>query len=115
MMPSVLVAVELLVAYFCFVVFTRYWRLRKIPGPLIASLTDIWRAKKQRSGPTGPWLQALHQRYGPLVRIGPNTISINDAGSMRTIFTSKGDFPKVIIPVSYAKRPTAGGAHTLVG
>jgi len=95
MVSSAALTLTLSAVFSLIVVFRRYWRLRHIPGPFLASVTDLWRAKKQRSGPTKPWLQALHQQHGSLVRIGPNTISVSDAASMKIVFSSKGDFRKV--------------------
>lgn len=42
----------------------------------------------------------VHEDYGPIVRIGPNHVSVSDAESMQTIYGVKNVFPKV-----YAQTP----------
>lgn len=75
---------------------TRYLRLRNIPGPFITSFTDLWRVYQQNyNGPFSEILSQLHKKYGPIVRIGPNTVSVADAGAVETIYTLRGEFPKV--------------------
>ncbi|UKZ80116.1 hypothetical protein TrVFT333_007881 [Trichoderma virens FT-333] len=74
--------------------FFRYWRLRQIPGPILASVTNLWRFNIQYRGPILPCLLDLHRKYGSLVRIGPNTISVSDAAYVSAIYTNKGDYVK---------------------
>lgn len=52
--------------------------LRKYPGPrhLAASRLPITNASLR--GTYVPWLQALHEHYGPVVRIAPNELSYTD-------------------------------------
>jgi len=90
-----LLLIELVAAYWLLATFIQYWKLRHIPGPFMAAMTDFWRARTQRSSRSRDWLHKLHREYGPLVRIAPNTVSVGDAGSVKTIFTTKGDFKKV--------------------
>lgn len=37
----------------------------------------------------------VHEEYGPIVRIGPNHVSLSDPQSMRTIYGIQNVFPKV--------------------
>jgi hypothetical protein len=79
----------------CTIFARRYYKLCHIPGPFIASFTNFWRASIQYSGDFPDRLVALHNKYGPLVRVGPNTISVNDPGSLSTVYSSHGEFQKV--------------------
>ena len=72
-----------------------YWRLRGIPGPLAASMTDLWRFRIQYSRPILPVLLDLHARYGAVVRIGPNKVSVSVARQVRRIYGRNGTFTKV--------------------
>ncbi|KAG7286032.1 hypothetical protein NEMBOFW57_008331 [Staphylotrichum longicolle] len=68
--------------------------LNKYPGPFLASLTDWWRfmdVYKRR-----PELShiALHKKYGPVVRLGPNTLSFSDPDSLKTIYGLNKGFIK---------------------
>ncbi|KAK4155691.1 cytochrome P450-like protein [Chaetomidium leptoderma] len=68
--------------------------LNKYPGPFLASLTDWWRfldvygRRPERSH------IALHKKYGPVVRLGPNTLSFSDPDSLKTIYGLNKGFVK---------------------
>jgi hypothetical protein len=80
----VLVAALLIVARLA----VNYRRLSstKIPGPMIASVTALWRHRLMQRSSWVRDLDQLHRRYGKLVRLGPNYISVADAASLPTIF-----------------------------
>jgi len=66
-----------------------------IPGPFLASLTDLWlffhclRGKSQKD-------YELHRKYNsPLLRLGPNTISVADGEAVRMIYGWKPVWTKV--------------------
>lgn len=82
-------------AYLLLCLVQRYWRLRGIPGPYLASVTDFWRFRIQYFGPILPTLGELHQRHGTVVRIGPNKVSVSSAKNVKTIYTNRGEFKKV--------------------
>lgn len=72
-----------------------YWKLRHIPGPFLAALSNL---------PHFFWVlteeahlihKRLHGEYGPLVRIGPLTVSINDPDVIQTIYPARPGFLKV--------------------
>lgn len=61
-------------------------RLREVPGPFIAKFTDLWRLLVVwRRDSHDRYLQ-LHQQYGDLLRIGPNTISISKPDVIQNIY-----------------------------
>ncbi|KAI6299158.1 hypothetical protein MCOR29_011034 [Pyricularia oryzae] len=60
--------------------------LHKYPGPFLASLTDFWRVwdvYKQRPEVTH---RKLHERYGDVVRLGPNALSFSDPKALKAIY-----------------------------
>ncbi|KAJ3955571.1 hypothetical protein N0V92_007893 [Colletotrichum tropicale] len=68
--------------------------LNKYPGPFLASLTDWWRffdVKGQRPEVTH---QKLHEKYGDVVRLGPNTLSFADPAALKTIYGLNKGFVK---------------------
>ncbi|KAI8301211.1 hypothetical protein K4K59_001118 [Colletotrichum sp. SAR11_240] len=68
--------------------------LNKYPGPFLASLTDWWRffdVKGQRPEVTH---QKLHEKYGDIVRLGPNTLSFADPAALKTIYGLNKGFVK---------------------
>lgn len=88
------------------VLINRYWRLRHIKGPFLASLTGLWRLRLQYSGSIDPVLYQLHKKYGPIVRIGPNTVSVSEPDHLRTVFGARGGFTKVRTLFSILTHPS---------
>jgi hypothetical protein len=69
--------------------------LNKYPGPFLASLTDWWRfIDVYRRRPERTHIE-LHRKYGPVVRLGPNTLSFSDPDSLKTIYGLNKGFIKV--------------------
>ena len=71
--------------------------VRSVPGPFIATFTDLWRCFSVYQGRFDLTLRALHEKHGLLVRIGPNCISVGDPAEIRTIYSITRLFPKVRI------------------
>ena len=69
--------------------------LRNIPGPFFASITDLWRLLVVERGRFELALQALHDRHGDLVRVGPNCVSVGDPRKIRQIYGIARLFEKV--------------------
>lgn len=80
----------------------RYYNgLNKYPGPFLASLTDWWRfidVYKRRPEVTHI---ALHKKHGPIVRLGPNTLSFSDPEAIKTIYGLNKGFVKVRYPCNH--------------
>ncbi|KAM7219399.1 Cytochrome P450 [Rhypophila decipiens] len=72
----------------------RYLHLRHIPGPFLASLTNLWRFRLQYNGSIQPILYNLHKTYGPIVRIGPSTVSISSPEYITSVFGARAGFTK---------------------
>ncbi len=51
--------------------------LSRIPGPRLAALSNIWYANHAKNGTTAAMAKQLHQRYGPVVRVGPKEVWFN--------------------------------------
>lgn len=60
--------------------------LRRFPGPFWASITDLWQVYMLRQGNYPQMLCKLHQRYGQIVRIGPNELSFNGSLAIDHIY-----------------------------
>src|ERR1700744_3756676 len=75
-------------------VILRYRRLSSVPGPFVASITDLWRFYLAHTGQLGETLNQLHSQYGSFVRIGPNTVSISDPAAVPTGHSMHGEFRK---------------------
>ncbi|KAI1371314.1 cytochrome P450 [Hypoxylon crocopeplum] len=68
--------------------------LRHIPGPLIARLTPCWLWYISWRGTESRAISALHKRYGPVVRIAPNEVDINDGAAIHQIYVKNGGLAK---------------------
>ena len=109
------VCVSLLpVAILCYLIYVRYATpLRSVPGPFLASFTRLWKLQKTLRGDFERTNIELHKKYGemrskttgtywltrlagPIVRIGPNEVSIDDPEeSLRVIYGHGTKFIKV--------------------
>ncbi|KAF4539081.1 putative cytochrome P450 oxidoreductase [Lasiodiplodia theobromae] len=82
----------LVVAY---VAYTRYFTgLSHIPGPGIASISNFWKINAAWHQDMPKRNIALHREHGPLVRIGPNMISVDDPAALPIIYGFKPIFTK---------------------
>jgi hypothetical protein len=63
-----------------YVIYQRYFHpLASFPGPFWASISPLWRAYHLVVGDTPTLLVDLHAKYGPIIRIAPNELDMNDA------------------------------------
>ncbi|KAI1304020.1 cytochrome P450 [Xylaria venustula] len=84
------------------VVVTAAWLIRnryhnglnKYPGPFLASLTDIWRLREVWGRQFEVTHRKLHDQYGDVVRLGPNTLSFADPKALKTIYGLNKGFIK---------------------
>ncbi|KAI0479423.1 BcABA1, cytochrome P450 monooxygenase [Xylariaceae sp. FL0804] len=60
-------------------------RLRHIPGPFLASFSYLWLGRVAQRGQQFWTFRELCRTYGPLVRVGPNELSTDDADVLRRI------------------------------
>jgi hypothetical protein len=73
-----------------------YLRLRAYPGPFIASLTDFWLLNTfWRNQPWRNTSKELHNKYGPIVRYGPNRLMFSSPSSIPVILSTSDVFEKV--------------------
>ncbi|KAL4741810.1 cytochrome P450 [Aspergillus similis] len=68
--------------------------LRVFDGPLPAKFTDVWRAQQAFGGHIDRTYTKLHRKYGSVVRIGPNALSISDPSMIRVIYSTRNPWKK---------------------
>jgi hypothetical protein len=68
--------------------------LRKYPGPVLASFSRLWKVKSTASGQTHLDHIALHKKYGPVVRIAPNEVSLSSPEAARNLLSAGKRFHK---------------------
>jgi hypothetical protein len=92
--PSVYIVLITTILLFLSSISRSYYRLSQIPGPLLAKFTDLWRLLKVKRGDCHDTYLALHERYGDLVRIGPNCVSISKPDMIPIIYGIQKGFVK---------------------
>ncbi|KAL4954660.1 amino acid permease-domain-containing protein [Aspergillus filifer] len=63
--------------------------LSSIPGPELFALTKWRLALEDYRGTRTRSMQTLHEKYGAVVRIGPNEVSFNSLSALRTLYDRK--------------------------
>lgn len=70
-------------------------RASKIRGPFLAAVTSFWRYRHMQSPKWSEELDQLHKKYGKLVRLGPNFVSVADAAALPVIYGTSSAWIKV--------------------
>lgn len=79
-----------------FVVSTAYswYRLRKVPGPFLASLTYLWTLSVTTSGQDAWTYSELAKKYGHLIRVGPGLVITDNPDVLRRISGVRSTYVK---------------------
>ncbi|TVY17621.1 putative sterigmatocystin biosynthesis P450 monooxygenase [Lachnellula arida] len=64
--------------------------LSKIPGPRYTILTPIFLMLQEFTSKRRLYIHRLHQKYGPVVRLGPNEVSFTSLEALKEIYASGG-------------------------
>ncbi|UPK92449.1 hypothetical protein LCI18_003384 [Fusarium solani-melongenae] len=65
----------------------------KFPGPPLARISRVWSRRANFQGLKYMRIHEAHQKYGPVIRIGPNELSFANPSAVRDIYTTD-DFQK---------------------
>lgn len=68
--------------------------LRQYPGPLLASFSRLWKVFSTASGRTHLDHIDLHRKYGSVVRIAPNEVSLSSPEAARNLLSAGKRFHK---------------------
>ncbi|KAI2616232.1 putative cytochrome P450 [Hypoxylon sp. NC1633] len=68
--------------------------IAKLPGPWYTVWTDVILKYNVIKGRRPRWVHELHEKYGMVVRISPNEVSIQDLSAVERIYQIKGEFLK---------------------
>ncbi|KAJ5245807.1 pisatin demethylase [Penicillium chermesinum] len=80
--------------YYCILFPLLRTDLRVIPGPFLAKLTNLHRVLLVRSGVVHEHHIDLHRRHGPLVRLGPNNVSVGSPAAVPVLYNIRTRYPK---------------------
>lgn len=78
--------VAAVLAYYLVPYLATYSGLRKIPAPFPAQFSDLWLLSTARRGRRYEIVDEVHKKLGPVVRIAPNHISVNDDEAIQVIY-----------------------------
>jgi hypothetical protein len=78
-----------------YLLYQRYFHsLAKYLGPFLASAANFFKLHHYGRIQLPQTVQALHEKYGPVVRIGPNDLNFNGAGPIDAIYMAGRRMPK---------------------
>ena len=85
---------------FTYLAITLLWNefwpgLRQIPGPIFAGFTRLFLVYHAAQGDGHTLYQDLHQKYGRMVRVGPQKVSISDPDVIPIIYNIGSKYEKV--------------------
>lgn len=80
--------------YYILPYFTTHKSLRGIPGPLLAKFSNLWLALGARRGKKFAWVHWAHEKYGPVVRVGYNHVSIAEPEGLHAVYAHGNGFLK---------------------
>lgn len=83
-----------LVSYYLYPYLVTYRHLQRIPAPFPAQFTNWWLLLVCRRGNRYDTVDKLHKRLGPVVRIQPNHISLNDDEAIQVVYGHGNGFLK---------------------
>ena len=90
------ITLTLVICVTVFVLHTRYLKgLREIPGPFRASILPLDRILCTARGHQFATHIAYHEKYGDLVRIGPNHVSFSDPQVIPQVYSINTKYFKV--------------------
>lgn len=92
---SVYTAIPFLFVLFALWLYRTWKKQSRIPGPFLASISNIPRLLWARSGSAHETHIRLHEKYGSLVRLGPNSVSVGDPREISKIYGIRSSFGKV--------------------
>jgi hypothetical protein len=70
--------------------------LRNVPGPIAARFTRFHRVLEVASGQIQQREAHMHKMFGPVVRLGPNFISISDPAVIPELYGFNAKYLKVL-------------------
>lgn len=91
-------ALALLVAVYLYPFLVTHKAIRHIPGPPLARISNLWLLMTARKGKRYELVDEAHKRYGPVMRIQPNHVSVNDDSAINVIYGHGNGFLKAYAP-----------------
>ncbi|CAJ2500225.1 Uu.00g030780.m01.CDS01 [Anthostomella pinea] len=68
--------------------------LSSVPGPLLSRWTDLHVRLRLLNGSKARYMHSLHEQYGPVFRVGPNSVDVSDVAGARDIHKARFGYLK---------------------
>lgn len=68
--------------------------LRHVPGPKLAAITSLYLNSYYYAETGVPLVKSLHEKYGPIVRVGPSEVVIDDPAQLSAIYGVRSTLSK---------------------
>lgn len=97
MPPSQVTAVYLAIGFLSWYFvssLTAWYRLKDFPGPPTTGFSNIWAAKTIWTGQAHKVFPKAQEKYGPVTRIGPNTLLVGDAATVVNMNAVRGSYTR---------------------
>ena len=94
-------ALLLLLLLYYLIPYLRNRAIRDVPGPKFAAISNFWLLYQCRRGRRYLAVDNAHQKYGRLVRLQPNHVSVADKEAIGVIYSHTGGWLKRYIPFSF--------------
>ncbi|ORX95259.1 cytochrome P450 [Clohesyomyces aquaticus] len=88
--------------------------LAHYPGPPLARITDIHLAWYAYLGSRHLEFQRCHERYGPIVRMGPNLLSINTNTALKSIYGFRANVKKADFYTAFPANKKTVNVHSSI-
>ncbi|KUJ14623.1 cytochrome P450 [Mollisia scopiformis] len=84
----------LLLVYYVLPFLTTFLSLSRVPGPFSAKFSNIWLGFSARNGGKFAAVDWAHRKYGKVVRVGYNHVSIADERALQVVYAHGNGFLK---------------------
>ena len=92
-----------LVLFYLVPYLTSNTTLKTVPGPFPAKFTNLWLLLQARQGKRYQSVNEAHAKYGKLVRIQPNHVSIADESAISVVYGHGNGFLKSYVSRTVSK------------
>jgi benzoate 4-monooxygenase len=82
------------ILYYTIPYLTSYKSLCRVPGPFLAKFSNLWVGYSARRGKKFATVDSAHRKYGKVVRIGFNHVSIADERALNVVYGHGNGFLK---------------------
>lgn len=81
-------------SYFLIATVIQWYRLRHVPGPLVASFTSLWLYPAVKGMDFHHVLHKTQSKYGKITRIAPDAVVVSDPDTIWQINSARSTYPR---------------------